>query len=175
MSEKIIAFLLASVMFFALLCVSASCEETTAVAESAVSETQIAENAEAASGDVESTVISAESAETSEIAETSSADAAESKDHPVPLVILMGLGVVFFGLICIIALCMIMSKIVQKIEAKFPERSDEKAPAAKSAAPDATDLSPEKRREVIAAISAVIAEELGTDVSAICVTSFRKI
>jgi phenylpyruvate tautomerase PptA (4-oxalocrotonate tautomerase family) len=36
-------------------------------------------------------------------------------------------------------------------------------------------LSPEKRRELIAAISAVIAEELGKDVSAIRVTSFRKL
>ena len=46
--------------------------------------------------------------------------------------------------------------------------------AAAPAAP-ASELTPEKRREMIAAVSAALAEELGKDVSAIKITSFKKI
>ena len=92
-------------------------------------------------------------------------------DYPIILVILMGIGVVFFGLVCIILLCSLMSLIVRKIESKLPAEAAAPKPAEKAA----DELSPEKRREVIAAISAVIAEELGTDVSAIRVTSFKKV
>ena len=44
-----------------------------------------------------------------------------------------------------------------------------------SAAPAASELSPENRRELISAVSAVVAEELGTEVSAIRVTSFKRV
>lgn len=95
-------------------------------------------------------------------------------DYPIIFVILMGLGVVFFGLICIILLCMLMSVIVRKIEGVTPAEAPKTAPSAPTA-PAAAVLTPEKRRELIAAVSAVIAEELGTDVSAIRITSFRQV
>ena len=142
MSRKIIAFLLAAIVLFAVCAFGASC------ADAAVSED--AQSAEIA---VEQTAI-------------------ESKDQPIALVIGMGLGVVFFGLICIVVLSMIMSAIVRAVEKKTAKDAPE---APQTAAPAAVDLSPEKRREIIAAVSAVIAEELGTDVSAIRVTSFKKV
>lgn len=95
-------------------------------------------------------------------------------DYPIIFVILMGLGVVFFGLVCIILLCMLMSVIVRKLEGNKPAPAPKNASPA-SPSPAAANLTPEKRRELIAAISAVIAEELGTDVSAIRVTSFRQV
>ena len=95
-------------------------------------------------------------------------------DYPIIFVILMGLGVVFFGLICIILLCMLMSVIVRKLEARKPAEAPKSAPSA-SPSPAPVSLTPDKRRELIAAISAVIAEELGTDVSAIRVTSFKQV
>lgn len=87
-------------------------------------------------------------------------------------VILMGLGTVFFGLICIIVLCYIMSYVVQKIA--------KPAPAVPASAPVAQNVAPAKaqianRQEFIAAVSAVIAEELGTDVSAIKVLSVKEL
>lgn len=89
----------------------------------------------------------------------------------IPFVILMGLGVVFFGLICIVLLCMLMGVIIRAIEKKRPSE----APKENSASAPAAALSPEKRREIIAAVSAVIAEELGADVSAIRVISFKQV
>ena len=73
-------------------------------------------------------------------------------------VCLMGMGVTFFGLICLILLTMIMGRLVQAAPAPIP------------AAKDTTN-----RQELIAAISAALAEELGTDVSAIRILSFRKV
>jgi len=80
-------------------------------------------------------------------------------------VCLMGMGVTFVGLSCLILLTGIMGKICRKYEIK------EEKPAAPAAAADEIP----NRGEVIAAVSAVIAEELGTDVSAIRIHSFKKI
>ena len=86
------------------------------------------------------------------------------------MVILLGLGIVFFGLICIIVLCTIMGAIVRKF-AKKPE-----APAAAPApAPAAEQTVIPNRREMVAAISAAIAEELGVEVSGIKILSIKKI
>lgn len=107
---------------------------------------------------------------------SSCADAAAAeivqKEQPIPLVIGMGIGVVFFGLICIVILSLIMSAIVRATDKKSEAAQNAASPSVPA---PAVVLSPEKRRELIAAISAVIAEELGKDVSAIRVTSFRKL
>ena len=74
-------------------------------------------------------------------------------------VCLMGMGTVFFGLICLIALTTIMGKIVggRAVPAAMP------APAA---APVSAAAEP-NRQELVAAVSAAIAEELGTDITGI--------
>lgn len=80
-------------------------------------------------------------------------------------VCLMGMGTVFFGLICLIVLTTIMGKVV----------GGHTAPAAApvpSAAPAAAEPS---RQEVVAAVSAAIAEELGTDVTGIRIVSMKKL
>ena len=82
-------------------------------------------------------------------------------------VCLMGMGTVFFGLICLIALTTIMGKIVggRAVPAAMP------APAA---APVSAAAEP-NRQELVAAVSAAIAEELGTDITGIRIVSLKKL
>ncbi len=82
-------------------------------------------------------------------------------------VILMGLSVVFLGLICIIILCTIMSKLCNIGSGKKKAEM-----AAESAGAPAVI---ENKQEILAAVCAVAAEELSTDISAIRVLSFKKI
>lgn len=92
-------------------------------------------------------------------------------------VVLMGMGTVFVGLICIVILCLVVGlfcRMGNKKENSETRTSDGAVGAVGSAAKE-TDLSPEKRREVIAAVSAALAEEMGTDISAIRIHSFKKI
>ncbi len=82
-------------------------------------------------------------------------------------VCLMGMGTVFFGLICLIVLTMIMGKIVggRAVPAVA-------APAPAAAAPAAPEG---HRQEIAAAVAAAIAEELGTDVTGIRILSMKKL
>lgn len=82
-------------------------------------------------------------------------------------VCLMGLGTVFFGLICLIVLTMIMGKLCGKEPAAIPTAAP--APAGGAPAPEAN------RQEIAAAVSAVLAEELGTDITGIRILSLRKL
>ena len=81
----------------------------------------------------------------------------------------MGLGVVFVGLISIIILCYIIGAICMS-SGKKEETAAVSAPAA---APAPAPI--ENRQEIIAAVSAALAEEMGTDISAIRILSFKKI
>ena len=80
----------------------------------------------------------------------------------------MGVGTVFIGLLCIVLLCLIMSAICRAFEQK-PKTA--KAPVDSVSA----EKPIENRQEIIAAVSAAVAEELGTDISAIRIHSFKKI
>lgn len=82
-------------------------------------------------------------------------------DIPSWFVVCMGLGTVFVGLICIIIICKIMSVFCKE---RKTANSVNEMPAVI-----------ENRQEIIAAVSAALAEDLGTDVSAIRVLSFKKI
>ena len=79
----------------------------------------------------------------------------------------LGVGTVFIGLICIVILCKIISLFCGVSQKKTEAPT---APAAATAQPVI-----ENRQEIIAAVSAAIAEELGTDISAIRILSFKKI
>ena len=83
-------------------------------------------------------------------------------------VCLMGMGIVFFGLICLIVLTTIMGKVVGGHAA--PAVS---APAPVAAAPAAPVEG--NRQEIAAAVSAAIAEELGTSITGIRIISMRKL
>ena len=80
-------------------------------------------------------------------------------------VCLMGMGTVFFGLICLIVLTTIMGKIVGG-------RPAPAAPAPVAAAPAAQEGN---RQEIAAAVSAAIAEELGTSITGIRIVSMKKL
>ena len=84
------------------------------------------------------------------------------------LVVVMGIGTVFVGLICIIVICKIMSLFFVKKSAA--ETEVKTVPAA----PVKAEII-ENRQEIIAAVTAAIAEEMGTDVSALRVVSFKKV
>jgi len=90
----------------------------------------------------------------------------------IPFVILMGVGIVFIGLICIILLSMAMSAICRAMGDKTPAP----APAAAApAAPAAQTSAIPNRQAMIAAIAVAIAEDLGTDPSGIRILSVKKL
>lgn len=91
-------------------------------------------------------------------------------------VIIMGLGVVFAGLIGLIIVCTIMGKICS---AAFKNKSAENAaPAAAPApaeAPAAADDGIADRGAFIAAVSAAIAEASGTDAAGLRIVKIEKL
>ena len=84
-------------------------------------------------------------------------------------VILLGMGTVFVGLICIVFLCKLMSYFVGKMNTEDAPKQEASAPVQNTAAPIAN------RQEIIAAACAVIAEETGSDVKNIRVVSFKRV
>lgn len=82
-------------------------------------------------------------------------------------VCLMGMGTVFFGLICLIVLTMIMGKLVGGRAA--PAAAAPVPAAAAAAAPEGN------RQEIAAAVAAAVAEELGTDITGIRILSMKKL
>ena len=87
-------------------------------------------------------------------------------------VVLLGVGVVFFGLICIVVLCKIAGAIMQNMGSAAPAAAAAPAPApARAQAPAGGEV----RDELLAAISAAAAEMLGTDMSGIRILSFKEL
>ena len=86
-------------------------------------------------------------------------------------VTLMGIGTVFFGLICIIVLTTIMGSVLKSNAKPAP------APAAapKAAAPAAPAVNTAKEQEILAAVIAVVTEDLGPSASRMQITSINKI
>ena len=77
-------------------------------------------------------------------------------------VVCLGMGTVFVGLMCLIAICAITSRIVRLFE---KEEKKEEKPA--EAIPN--------KQETVAAVCAVIAEETGLDAKNIKVLYFKRI
>ena len=91
----------------------------------------------------------------------------------IPQVVLMGLITVFIGLICLIIIIKIMGAIINAV-------TGNKAPAAAPvpAAPAAPAPAPARRagnQQLVAAIAAAIAEEMGEDVDHIKILSIRRL
>ena len=84
-------------------------------------------------------------------------------------VVIMGIGTVFFGLLSIVVLTTIMSAVIRSMEGKKKDEAPAAAPAAVAAAPIAN------RGELVAAIAACVAEDLGTDVSGIRIVSIKAV
>ena len=87
---------------------------------------------------------------------------------------LVGIGTVFVGLICIVFLCMLMSALCRKFSGSKKTESAPAAPAAPAPSAPASAQIP-NRQEFIAAVSAVLAEEMGTDVSALRILSVKRV
>ena len=86
------------------------------------------------------------------------------------LVVLLGVGIVFVGLACLIGICYLMGIVVNSLVKDKPTQSAPVAPVAR-----ATSGEIENRQQIIAGVVAAIAEEEGTDISAIRVISFKKV
>ena len=84
---------------------------------------------------------------------------------------LMGIGTVFFGLICIIVLTTIMGSVLKSNAKPAP------APAAapKAAAPAAPAVNTAKEQELLAAVIAAVTEDLGPSASRMQITGINKI
>lgn len=86
-------------------------------------------------------------------------------------VTLMGIGTVFFGLVCIIVLTTIMGAVLKSNAKPAP------APAAapKAAAPAAPAVNTAKEQEILAAVIAAVTENLGPSASRMQITGINKI
>lgn len=90
------------------------------------------------------------------------------QEVPNWLVVVLGVGIVFIGIFAIVLICKILSS--------FFGTSTKKNEVIEQAAPIFEEKPIiENRQEIIAGVSAVIAEELGADVSAIRILSFKKL
>ena len=80
----------------------------------------------------------------------------------------LGFGTVFVGLIAIIILCKIVSFFCKGTNKNTTTKQSVSVPTV-------IPQKIENRQEIIAAVTAAIAEELGTDIKALRVLSFKKI
>lgn len=92
-------------------------------------------------------------------------------------VVVMGLSIVFIGLICIILVCKLMSLVVG-IGEKSPKSEAQNQPAApqsqQAVKPQSASDIP-SRPELAAAIAAAISEYSGKDISGIRILSIKKL
>ena len=93
----------------------------------------------------------------------------ELQPEKVPnwMVVVMGVGVVFLGLLLIVLICKIMGLFFAKTA------KTESKPAVATAPAKSAII--ENRQEIIAAVTAACAEEMGKDISALRVISFKKL
>ncbi|MBQ4630638.1 MAG: OadG family protein [Clostridia bacterium] len=89
-------------------------------------------------------------------------------------VCIVGIATVFSGLIAIIILCKLMSAICSLFPEKKAEPAISPAQQPRKSTPGANGEAIANKEEIVAGVCAVIAEELGTDVSNIRVVSFKK-
>ena len=107
----------------------------------------------------------------------SSVLAATAQEPSLVFVCLLGVAVVFVGLVCIIGIVTLMNLVCNGTAKKSDSASSVSAAPAASFTPTvAAPAAPiENRQEIIAAVCAAVAEENGTDISAIRVISFKKL
>ena len=89
-------------------------------------------------------------------------------------VVAMGLSIVFIGLICIIAVCKVMSLLVGIGEKPGSAAQPAAAPTQQAVKPQSATAIP-SRPELVAAISAAISEYSGKDISGIRILSIKKL
>ena len=92
--------------------------------------------------------------------------------YDVATVVFLGLGIVFMGLVAVIVLITVVGAIMRKANAKSKAKAPAAAPAA-APAPQAVNIP--NKQEFIAAVSAAIAEESGTDVTRIRIHKIERV
>ncbi|MDD3401586.1 MAG: OadG family protein [Eubacteriales bacterium] len=85
------------------------------------------------------------------------------------MTILLGFGTVFIGLICLIFIIKLYSLLCKKLIVK------DKGETVKVKEAPAIEQPIENRQQLIAAVSAVIATVMGTNVDAVRIKSFKKV
>lgn len=95
-------------------------------------------------------------------------------------VVVMGIGIVFFGLIVLIVAVTIMGKVLgYRVSSETTEGASEgnALPSGASVLPggDAQGDLVRLDRDVVAAIAAAIADDMGTDVSKVRINAIRKV
>ena len=86
-------------------------------------------------------------------------------------VTLMGIGTVFFGLICIIFLTMIMGGLMKNQKKAMPAAAAAAPAAAPAPAPKPQGMQP----EIVAAITAALSEEIGIPARSMNIVNIKKI
>ncbi len=86
-------------------------------------------------------------------------------------VTLMGIGTVFFGLICIIFLTMAMGALMKGQKKAAPAAAAAAPAAAPAPAPKPQGMQP----EIVAAITAVLSEEIGIPAKSMNIVNIKKI
>lgn len=85
------------------------------------------------------------------------------------LVVGMGIGTVFIGLICLIFICYITGAICNMFAKKNVVEENVQTQPVVNTAPI------QNKQEILAAVCAVIAEEIGTEANNIKVVSFKRV
>lgn len=94
----------------------------------------------------------------------------QSTSEPsVWFVCLLGVGVVFFGLVLLVIIVSLMNLITSRSSKKTTQTAEQENTVEKN------DTVIENKQEILAAVCAAVAEENGTDISAIRVLSFKKV
>lgn len=96
-----------------------------------------------------------------------------AEEPSILLVCALGIGVVFVGLALLVGIVSIMNAFFRNNK-ETPQTQDSPVTPAATAV-EAQSAPIENKQELIAAICAAIAEENGTDISAIRVVSFKKL
>lgn len=99
------------------------------------------------------------------------AEESAKKDPEILQVVVVGIGTVFIGLIAIVLICKIVGLFCKTAKGD----GDASKPVAQKTAAPVVNAPIENKGEIVAAVCAVVAEELGTDVSALRVRSFKKL
>ena len=88
-------------------------------------------------------------------------------------VCVLGISVVFFGLLFLVGIIAVMNRICDGLKNKSRNKNTENTISAVNTTADSTNI--ENRQEILAAVCAAVAEENNTDISAIRVISFKKV
>lgn len=90
-------------------------------------------------------------------------------------VCVMGMGTVFISLLILVVVCKILGVLCKSLgnNSENNAQANNAAPVAPAAAPAPAVI--ENRGEFVAAVSAALAEELGTDVTGIRILSIKKV